>query len=132
MTTYSQDPPFDKEKAPVTEEDASENDPPSIQSTYESVLTPLLTVESTIKFLADVEPHTAAGIGGLMIIIVLAIFGRIGSLIVGLLAGLLIHASLERRRGNIEVWKAQDMQTTVQKEVVLVTLSSNLRSLLQT
>lgn len=132
MTTRSRDSPFDKEKAPVTEEDASENGPPSIQSTYENVSTPLLTVESTIKFLADIEPHTAAGIGGLIVIIVLTIFGRIGSLIVGLLAGLLIHASLERRRGSIELWKAPDMQTAVQKDVIPVALPANLRNLFQT
>jgi len=64
---------------------------------------PLLAWNSIIKLVADAEPIHAAGVAGLLVIFVLSIFGRIGSLIVGVLAGLLLHASLERRRDNVHL-----------------------------
>src|SRR5579859_2329076 len=62
--------------------------------------TALLAWDSMVKVLADADPVMAAGIAGGVALLVLVIFGRIGSLIVGLLGGLLLHASIERRRDD--------------------------------
>lgn len=65
----------------------------------------ILAWASVIQVLADAEPVTAAGIGGVLVIIVLSVFGRIGSLIVGVLAGLLLHASIEKRRDSAPAYR---------------------------
>jgi hypothetical protein len=59
---------------------------------------PLFAWSSIIKTLADAEPVAAAGIVGVVVILVLWVFGRVGSLIVGVLGGVLLHASLDKRR----------------------------------
>ena len=56
----------------------------------------LVTWDSIARTLADVQPIPAAGALLLLVIIVLSLFGRLGSLIVGILAGLLLHASLDK------------------------------------
>ena len=57
-----------------------------------------------VKFLADLEPVPAAGIAGIIVILVLAIFGNIGALVVGLLGGALLHASIEKKKEQTS-WK---------------------------
>ena len=69
------------------------------------LLTSILAWASVIQVLADAEPVTAAGVGGVLVIIVLSVFGRIGSLIVGVLAGLLLHASIEKRRDSAPAYR---------------------------
>jgi hypothetical protein len=77
---------------------------------HESVVvppgSPILDWTSIIRVLSDVEPVTAAGVSGLLAIIILSVFGRIGCLVVGLLGGLLLHASIEKRRDH-SAWKEQ-------------------------
>jgi hypothetical protein len=63
---------------------------------------PTLAWNALVGFLAEVEPVPAAGIGGIVIIIVLAIFGSIGALVVGFIGGALLHASIERRREHTD------------------------------
>jgi hypothetical protein len=54
--------------------------------------------ESVIRVVADAEPVPAAGAAGVIILIVLALFGRFGGLVIGVITGLLLHAGLEKRR----------------------------------
>ena len=63
---------------------------------------PLLTLNSILRLLADIEAKPAAGIAAVAAVLVLSLFGRVGSLVIGLLAGLLIHAAIERRRETIQ------------------------------
>jgi hypothetical protein len=83
---------------------------------------PLLAWSSILKTLADAEPVTAAGVGGVIVILVLWIFGRVGSLIVGVLAGVLLHASLERkgddRARHTFVRESSPQEVKVQQEVI--------------
>ena len=117
MTADSQELSLDKgdpDPGGVAIETVRPSSQPSIQGA------PLLTLSSVLNFFADAELHTVAGIGGLIVVIVLTIFGRIGSLIVGVLAGLLIHASLEKRQENKELWKLPATEVAVRKEVILL------------
>ena len=88
---------------------------------------PLLAWNSIIKVVADAEPIHAAGVAGLLVIFILSIFGRIGSLIVGVLAGLLLHASLERRRDNVRLHDLTDKlavpRSAAQREVLVLMYS---------
>jgi hypothetical protein len=64
---------------------------------------PLVTAGSAVvRLLADIEPTPAAGIAAVAVIIILSLFGRVGSLVIGLLVGLLLHAAIERRRDTIQ------------------------------
>lgn len=95
---------------------------------------PILAWNTVVNLLADAEPRKAAGVAGILVILVLTIFGRVGSLVVGLLGGLLLHASLEKKRGsNNFSWlsKYTDEQTsdkkTVPREVFPICDDSNSR-----
>ena len=83
---------------------------------------PLLAWNSVINLVADAEPIHAAGVAGLLVILLVSIFGRIGSLAVGVLAGLLLHASLERRRDNVRLQDLTDKfripDSIIQREVL--------------
>ena len=87
---------------------------------------------SIVRIFAEAEPTTAAGAGGLLIVILLSVFGRIGSLIVGVIAGLLLHASLEKRRDDVVLQEITsryplEKEFPIQREVCLFTDVSNLR-----
>jgi hypothetical protein len=69
-----------------------------VSSTEVDTTTPDPLWTSIIRLLADAEPRTAAGVAGVLVVIVLFVFGRVGSLIVGVFTGLLLHASLEKRQ----------------------------------
>lgn len=66
--------------------------------------TSAVTWSALVKFLADLEPVPAAGIAGIIVILVLTIFGNIGALVVGLLGGALLHASIEKKKEETS-WK---------------------------
>ena len=89
-----------------------------------------LAWNSIIKVLADAEPIHAAGVVGLLLILTLSVFGRVGSLIVGVLAGLLLHASLERQRDNVRLPDLTDKlpfpESAVQREVLVLISSESL------
>jgi len=91
---------------------------------------PLLAWNSIVKVVADAEPIHAAGVAGLLVILILSIFGRIGSLIVGVLAGLLLHASVERRRDNVHLHDLTDKlvvpESAAQREVLDLMYSDSL------
>jgi hypothetical protein len=59
---------------------------------------------SVIRILTDVEPTMAAGAAGILAIVVISVFGRIGCLVVGVLGGLLLHASIDKRK-DYSAWK---------------------------
>src|SRR5438046_10674754 len=100
MSTEREDLPSDTANSPDPE-DHDEMDADTTRPSNEGGLNKsILAWTSVIQVLADAEPLTAAGVGGLLLIIVLSIFGRLGSLIVGVLAGLLLHASFELRRDS--------------------------------
>jgi len=61
---------------------------------------PLLAWNAVVNLLADADPMTAAVVVGVLVILVLTMFGRVGSLFIGLLGGLLLHASFEKKRHN--------------------------------
>ena len=80
---------------------------------------PLLAWNTVVNVLADAEPATAAGVAGLFVILVLVIFGRIGSLLVGILGGLLLHASFEKKRGGIDIpWSQRFASDQVSDEKI--------------
>lgn len=83
---------------------------------------PLLAWNSIVKLVADAEPIHAAGVAGLLVIFLLSIFGRIGSLVVGVLAGLLLQSSFERRRDNVRTQDLTDKfpirESATQREVL--------------
>jgi hypothetical protein len=61
---------------------------------------------SVMQFLANVEPLPAAAIAGAIGIFVLILFGRIGALVIGIIAGSLLHTSIDQRRlVHYETWK---------------------------
>jgi len=62
----------------------------------------ILTWTAIVRLLADLEAAPAAIIAAVAVVIVLSLFGRVGSLVIGLLAGLLIYAAIERRRDTIQ------------------------------
>ena len=104
MSIEREDLPSDTGNPPDPEDhDKLDTDIPRPSS--EGGLKSILAWTSIIQVLADVEPLTAAGVGGLLLIIVLSIFGRLGSLIIGVLAGLLLHASFEKRRDSATTYK---------------------------
>jgi len=79
----------------------------------------LLAWNTAVNVLADAEPATAAGVAGLFVILVLVIFGRIGSLLVGILGGLLLHASFEKKRGGIGIpWSQRFASDQVSDEKI--------------
>ena len=80
-------------------------EPPHIQIEA----TPLLNQiwDTVVKVLADADPLRAGGAGGLVVIILLFVFGRFGSLVLGLVIGLLLHAAIERR-GSHAIWRLGD------------------------
>jgi hypothetical protein len=91
---------------------------------------PLLAWNSIIKTLADVEPVMAAGIVSVVVILVLWIFGRAGSLIVGVLGGVLLHASLDRRRDVVTgqhnfLRDTPPEAVTIEREVIRVSGFTN-------
>jgi hypothetical protein len=109
--------------SPADADDCDDNAKPSV-----------LAWNTVVNLLADAEPMRAAGVAGILVILVLTIFGRVGSLVVGLLGGLLLHASLEKKRGgNNFSWlsKYTDEQTsdkkTVPREVLPIWDDSNSR-----
>ena len=105
MSTEREDLPSDTANSPDPE-DHDEMDADTTRPSNERGLNKsILAWTSVIQVLADAEPLTAAGVGGLLLIIVLSIFGRLGSLIVGVLAGLLLHASFEKRRDSATTYK---------------------------
>ena len=61
---------------------------------------PLLAWNAVVNILADADPMTTAVVVGVLVILVLTMFGRVGSLFIGLLGGLLLHASFEKKRHN--------------------------------
>jgi len=66
----------------------------------------LLTWTAAVRLLADLEAAPAAIIAAVAVVIVLSLFGRVGSLVMGLVCGLLIHAAIERKRDTIQ-WPAR-------------------------
>jgi hypothetical protein len=126
MATESEDlqteNPFPAEEETQERTDSAPARPSSSRSDI-----PLLAWNSIIKVVADAEPIHAAGVAGLLVIFILSIFGRIGSLIVGVLAGLLLHASLERRRDNVRLHDLTDKlaipESAVQREVLVLMYS---------
>ena len=62
----------------------------------------ILTWTAAVRLLADLEAAPAAVIAAVAVVIILSLFGRVGSLVMGLLSGLLIHAAIERRRDTIQ------------------------------
>ena len=112
---------------PVEEEtqEHTDNVPERPSSSRSDV--PLLAWNSIIKVVAEAEPIHAAGVAGLLVIFILSIFGRIGSLILGVLAGLLLHASLERRRDNVRLHDLTDKlavpESAAQPEVLVLMYS---------
>jgi hypothetical protein len=83
---------------------------------------PILEWTSVTRVLSEIEPVPAAGVSGLLAILIVSVFGRIGCLVVGLVGGLLLHASIEKRR-DYSSWKEQfsreydDKPTTSQEAV---------------
>jgi hypothetical protein len=69
----------------------------------DSAKIPVLAWNTVLNLLADAEPATAGGVAGVLVILVLTVFGRLGSLIVGILGGLLLHASFEKKRGGNDI-----------------------------
>jgi hypothetical protein len=100
MSTESEDLLSSTVNLPDTEDDNKPDADRPRPSSEGGLNHSILAWASVIQVLAEVEPVTAAGVGGVLVIIVLSIFGRIGSLIVGVLAGLLLHASIEKRRDS--------------------------------
>jgi hypothetical protein len=72
------------------------------QPDVEATNAPLLTWNAVVRVLADIEAKPAAAIAAVAVVLVLSLFGRVGSLVVGLLGGLLIHAATERKRDAIQ------------------------------
>jgi hypothetical protein len=105
MNAESEDPRSGQADYPNYEEILTQNSAPSQSPSAGGANASILAWTSVIRFFADAEPVTAAGVAGLLVIVILFLFGRIGSLIVGVLAGLLIHASLEKQRENISWWQ---------------------------
>jgi hypothetical protein len=93
---------------PAEEETQEHTDSAPVRPSSSRSDVPLLAWNSVVKLVADAEPIHAAGVAGLLVILVLSIFGRIGSLIVGVLAGLLLHASFERQRDNVKLQDVTD------------------------
>jgi hypothetical protein len=126
MATESEDlqteTPFPAEEDTQEHTDSARARPSSSRSDV-----PLLAWNSIIKVVADAEPIHAAGVAGLLVILILSIFGRIGSLIVGVLAGLLLHATLERRRDNVRLHDLTDKlavpESAAQREVLVLMYS---------
>ena len=105
MSTESEDLPSDIVNSPDPENDNKlDTDLPRLSS-EDSLNKSILAWASVIQVLADAEPVTAAGVGGVLVIIVLSVFGKIGSLIIGVLAGLLLHASIEKRRDSAPAYR---------------------------
>jgi hypothetical protein len=83
---------------------------------------PILEWTSVMKVLSEIEPIPAAGVSGLLAILIVSVFGRIGCLVVGLLGGLLLHASIEKRK-DYSAWKEHfrreyDDKPTTSREAV--------------
>jgi hypothetical protein len=70
----------------------------------DSAKIPVLAWNTVVNLLADAEPATAGGVAGVLVILVLTVFGRLGFVIVGILGGLLLHASFEKRGANDIPW----------------------------
>lgn len=70
------------------------------QNVGENAKVPILAWNIVVNLLADADPMTAAAVVGVLIILVLTIFGKVGSLFIGLLGGLLLQASFEKKRHN--------------------------------
>jgi hypothetical protein len=76
------------------------HEPESDRSRLASSNAPILAWDSVIRILADADPISAAAIAGVVMVIILTVFGRVGSLVVGVLAGLLLHATIEKRNAH--------------------------------
>ena len=68
------------------------------QKVSDNAKVPILAWNAVINLFADADPMTAAVVVGVLVILVLTIFGRVGSLFIGLLGGLLLRASFEKKR----------------------------------
>jgi len=77
---------------------------------------PVQAWNSVASFLAEVEPVTAAGVAGVLVIFVLVIFGRIGALVVGFLGGALLHASIDKKKEEAH-WKERFTTELTKPEV---------------
>jgi hypothetical protein len=105
MDAESEDLSQGRDGSPDSEAIVNRNTDAPTLSSEDHTNAPIVAWESAARILADIEPIPAAGAAGVLIIIVLSVFGRLGSLIVGVLAGLLLHASLERRRESSTPWQ---------------------------
>lgn len=105
MSTKSQDQQSGRGDFPNREEDLTQNTVPSRPPSAGGLNASILSWASAVRILADAEPVTAAGVASLLVIVILFLFGRIGSLVIGVLAGLLIHAGLEKQRENVSLWQ---------------------------
>jgi len=77
----------------------------SVESTSDAAI---LSWESAIAYFANAEPLPAAGIAGVIVIFLVSVFGNIGALVVGSIAGALLHASIDRRKlVEHESWKKE-------------------------
>lgn len=76
---------------------------------FQAEATPLLNQiwDTVVRVLADADPLRAGGAAGLVVIVLLFVFGRFGSLVLGLVIGLLLHAAIERRASH-SVWRLGD------------------------
>jgi hypothetical protein len=102
MGAENEDQQSDRVDLPDQEyKDAKSNDDFPNPSNDGDAKNPILAWASLIRVFADAEPTTAASAAGVLILIVLFVFGRVGSLIVGVLAGLLLHASFEKAQITI-------------------------------
>jgi hypothetical protein len=88
----------------TTKQDAQDKakETSDVQPAVEASNAPLLSWNAVVRALADIEAKPAAAIAAVAVVLVLSLFGRVGSLVVGLLGGLLIHAAIERKRDAVQ------------------------------